>query len=209
MPTLQELYHTAFRSRVFQLVAWGYGDARAGGLIDRNTDETSITGHIAEAIADRLTDPATDERYWRFDVQDDPPERTQGRTGRGRRRADLIISSKEANLRPRYVFEAKRLGKGNPVGRYIGKAGLELFCSGVYARECPEAGMLGYIQSHDCGHWLQRVVGACHTQRTKLCLNSGPDPINVIPDLPNCLISNHSRPGGSSLRVSHIMLDCG
>ena len=47
------------------------------------------------------------------------------------------------------LVEVKRLGKGNPVSRYLGAKGLGCFLSGSYAGTEQRGGMLGYVQSDD------------------------------------------------------------
>src|SRR5262249_2455780 len=57
----------------------------------------------------------------------------------------------------RFCFEAKRLGKGNPVSRYLGVKGLGCFLSGSYAGAEQRGGMLGYVQSDDEQTWAAKI----------------------------------------------------
>ena len=82
-----------------------------------------------------------------YSVHDDPPIRTEGRSGKYRLRADIIIKSKSKD-RYQYIFEAKRLHKHTHLTNdYTGPDGIGCFISGKYASRYSEAGMLGYVQS--------------------------------------------------------------
>jgi hypothetical protein len=148
-------YWSTYRQHIHTLLAWGYADSR--NRVQAKHDEPAITGFIAEAIQDRLD--AFDSPPWcdQIVIKDDPPIRGRGRTGRERRRPDLIFESVERRPRPQYHFEAKRLRKPQSINDYLGKDGLQCFLSGRYAHESVEAGMLGYIQCDDISTWVERL----------------------------------------------------
>lgn len=203
---LYEAYSDSFRTHAFQLLAWGYADARA--RITALSDETEVTGFIAEAIDDRIDDPRVDEVYMSFVVKDDPPIRAEDRTGRRRRRVDLILESTEVRPHPRYLFEGKRLGNGNPIGRYVGVDGLDLYIQGTYAEKYAEAAMVGYVQSHDAAYWYTRLEQAFARNQQGLAVLGPLTPSTIIQDLPHCWSSNHGRPQGNPIRMTHVFLDC-
>jgi hypothetical protein len=204
--SVHDLYYAAFRTRVFQLLAWGYADARP--LVNAVSKEPEITGYIAEAIDDRINDPATDECYGRFVVRDDPPVRTPGRAGTARRRADLVLQDTTDRPQRKYVFEGKRLGQGNPISRYVGADGLQLFVDEQYARECGEAAMLGYMQSHDAQHWFRQLKSALRKRNGALRILDHPRACTINPSLPNVWDTVHGRSSGKSIKLSHVLLDC-
>lgn len=55
----------------------------------------------------------------------------------------MKIVSAQTLPRTRFSFEAKRLGRGNPVSKYLGPKGLGCFLKGEYAVNEDDAGMLG------------------------------------------------------------------
>lgn len=203
---LYEAYSDSFRAHVFQLLAWGHADARA--RINADSEETEVTGFIAEAIEDRIDDPRVDEVYMFFVVKDDPPVRAEGRVGKRRRRVDIILESTERRPHPRYIFEGKRIGEGNSIGRYIGVDGLELYVQGTYAERYTEAAMVGYVQSHDAGYWYTRLEQAFARNQQGLAVLSALTPSVIVKDLPHCWSSDHGRPQGKSIRMAHVFLDC-
>ncbi len=149
-------YALAFRRDVHQLIAWGHSDSRH--LISANSDETEITGYIKEAISRRLDDPSTPESFSRYEVHDDPPLPTEGRTGRRRRRADLQVTMIGSKPRPKYIWETKRFLKTNSHETYIGCDGILRFITNAYAANYPEAGMLGYIQTQNVTKWENSLI---------------------------------------------------
>jgi hypothetical protein len=119
-------------------------------------EETAITGEIVRAMDEVLENPP---RPWfrHFSVHDDPPVNTPGRLGRSRKRLDIKIVSSQYLPRNRFSFEAKRLGKHNPVGNYVGPEGLGCFLKGDYADKEDDAGMLGYVQSDTAKNWARKI----------------------------------------------------
>src|SRR5438067_2223501 len=102
-------YLVAFRRDAHQLLVWGYEDARP--LIKPDHEEEEITGFIAEAIDRRLDDPATPDYWDRYDIREEPRVRNSGKTGKRRKRLDIIVRSSAMKPRPEFMFEAKRLKK--------------------------------------------------------------------------------------------------
>lgn len=153
-------YDRLFIPRVHNLVKLGYDRLDAKRFV--TAEETAITGDLVESIAVVLDCPAA--KWMRFySVYDDPPvigPKRRGhrrRKGRARQRVDIRLDSSEVLPRTRFCFECKRLGKGHPISRYLGKDGLGCFVQGMYAREDDRAGMLGYIQSDDEKTWAERL----------------------------------------------------
>ncbi len=201
-------YDQSFREDAHQLLAWGYQDSR--GLLTCDLEETEITGCIADAIQARLDAPQTEERFDRYTIKEDNPVSGEGRTGKSRMRIDIIIEANRPRPRPRYVFEAKRLRKpSHPISKYVGSEGLMRFIGDRYAPGCPEAGLIGYVQTDTVEHWiteLERQFSQKPVNRfritEKLCKTL------VIGSLPNTWASNHNRVSGSPITIFHLLLDC-
>jgi hypothetical protein len=198
-------YDYGFRRDAHQLLAWGHQDSLS--QIHCDLMEEEITGLIVEAIEQRFNDPATPERFDRYSVTEEKPISVEGRTGKNRRRLDLVVVSGYNRPRPKYIFEAKRLRKnGYPIGKYIGEDGLQCFSKGVYASQYPEAAMVAYIQSDTASYWekeLKRSVkGDCS------CTKQPSEKVPLVESIPDVWISEHQREQNISIIVYHIFLNC-
>jgi hypothetical protein len=173
-----------FVRRVYQLIQLGYNRLTPSQHVEEQ--EPAITGFLVEKIDQVLSERAAS---WmgRFSVHDDPPENAGNRKGKKRKRVDLRIDSGHYSPRARYRFEAKRLGKGNSIKKYLGIEGLGCFTSGDYAHEEDEAGMLGYVQSGNPEDWAAKIGGA---------FSQSPIEFDVDPSFP---FSLHSFPATKSL----------
>ena len=203
-----EIFEPIFRIHAHQLIHIGYSDARPQMTCDDK--ETTVTGYIAEAIQNRLSSPTQPSWYKYYNVKDDPPIPTEGRTGSGRRKLDIILESSYWNIRPQYGFEAKRLRKnGFPASKYVGPEGMGCFISGSYASRYPEAAMLGYIQSDSVEQWQKKVIAEIDEKADILHLKSPQQNIKVIDEFPNEWISDHNRDSvGYPITIYHILLKC-
>jgi hypothetical protein len=151
-------YEHLFIRRVHDLIKWGYDRLCTSAYATE--EETVITGDLAEAIEGILD--CSNEDWMRFySVYDDPPVNESitapRRRGKRRRRIDIKFDSSEVSPRTHFCFEAKRLGRGNPVSRYLGAKGLGCFLSGSYAGAEQRGGMLGYVQSDDEQTWAAKI----------------------------------------------------
>ena len=116
--------------------------------------EEEITGLIVEAIEKKLDAPFLPERLDRYSVGEEKPIAVEGRTGKRRRRLDLVVISGQNRPRPKYIFEAKRLRKnGYSISRYLCEDGLQCYINRVYASQYPEAAMIAYVQSDTLSYW--------------------------------------------------------
>jgi hypothetical protein len=143
-----------FVRRVHQLLQLGY--QRLSPAAQANEQEPSITGFLAKAIDEVLSDRAETWMAY-FSVHDDPAVNDGRRKGKRRKRVDLRIDSGRYRPRARYQFEAKRFSKRHSVKTYLGANGLGCFLCGAYAREEDEAGMLGYVQSGELETWGEKI----------------------------------------------------
>jgi hypothetical protein len=142
-------------NRVHQLLELAY--RRINPTAFANYQETAITGELVRMMDEVIDDPASPRWVRHLSAHDDPPVNAPGRLGRSRKRLDIKIVSAQRSPRNRFSFEAKRLGKDNPVRNYLGDEGLGCFLSGDYAREEDEAGMLGYLQSGTADGWAPQI----------------------------------------------------
>src|SRR5579875_1126658 len=204
-------YWSTYRRHIHTLLAWGYADSHS--RVQTGHEEPDITGFIAEAIQNRLN--SNDSPSWcdQIALKDDHPIPGGGRTGRRRWRPDLIFESVGMGTkrpRPEYHFEAKRLRKQQSTNDYLGGDGLQCFLRGQYARECHEAGMLGYIQCDDISTWIQRLQLAIDQDwqgKNELLLLSSQRNVQVVDAFPFEWMSKHSRHTGRGIIIHHILLD--
>lgn len=147
-------FRRVFVAKVHQLLELGY---RKLTPTDWSTaEETAITGEIVRTMDEVIENPP--QPWFRhFSVHDDPPVNALGRLGRNRRRLDIKIVSSQYLPRSKFSFEAKRLGKHNPVSGYVGWDGLQCFLRGDYATAEDDAGMLGYVQSDTAESWARKI----------------------------------------------------
>jgi hypothetical protein len=199
---------SGFRINAHQLLAWGYEDALP--QIHDNLKEEEITGIIVEAIRERLDNPRTPKKFRRYDIHEEKPVAVEGRTGKKRRRLDLVIVSGHNCPRPEYIFEAKRLRKnGFPIGEYVGEDGLQCFVKGVYASQYIEAAMVGYDQSGDAIYWEKELRRRFDNDlNNDLCIKQLLQKAQVLSSLNDVWISEHEREENDSIVIYHIFLDC-
>ncbi len=199
-------YRWVFLQRVHGVLQAGY--LRLNPSDYASSDEPTISGVLAGAMRAYLREDAPD---WadHFSVHDDPPVTDGTRTGKRRNRIDIGVESSTPRPGQRFSFEAKRLGPGNSVGKYLGPDGLGCFLSGKYARQDDAAGMLGYVQSDSPAQWASKIQAglqanvSVHGTSASRCWAShafatGPEFV---------FASNHDRPAvGRPIAVYHSLL---
>lgn len=202
-------FDSSFRDHVHQLIEWGFHDARPR-IANNNEDEPKITSYIAEAIQDKID--YTNGIPWISDysAQDGSKARKRGAAGNTKPMPDITIELCGTGPHPKYLFEAKRLRTpGFAVGKYVENGGLDCFTTGLYGVEYPEAGMLGYVQSHSIPHWKALVQDAINQKATKLELIPSQYDYKSKFSFPEEWISEHKRTfQGRPITIYHILLDC-
>lgn len=185
-----------FRRDVFQLLAWGYQDAKA--RIQQEHLEENITELLREAIDDRLQqDSSLPARFILYNAKNEDPISGTGRRGKARPKVDITIEHTGNRPYKRYRLEAKRCARKYKSGIKWYADGIKVYVQRTYAREAPEAAVVGLVQSDTPAHWkaqLQKTVQATD--------------ITVISDLSNMAVSTHHRDDGSLIDLYHVFLDC-
>src|SRR5215510_571611 len=149
-----------------------------------------------------------------FSVYDDPPVNesitASRRRGKRRRRVDIKFDSSEFSPRTHFCFEAKRLGKGNPVSRYLGTDGLGCFLSGSYAGTERRGGMLGYVQSDHEQIWAAKIDKAFTSSPESFGLQTKRNHFRlcqISAQLHHTYVSEHRRTtNGKRLQIYHSFL---
>lgn len=206
MASWSESYRRAFRQHAFQLVAWGHQDARVS--LHAALEEEEVTELLVRAMKKRLAAFDIPETFEHLDVHEDPPHSSEGRTGKRRRRIDIVIVRTQRGPNPELSFEAKRLGSSSgSLTSYMGKDGLGLFLSGAYAADQQLVGMLGYVQKGLPAEWETKVREYIIANKAKLAALNSPQPVTLCHDLTDTCRSRHDRPH-APVDVVHVLLDC-
>jgi hypothetical protein len=137
------------------------------------------------------------------------------RTGKSRRKTDLIILHVFKKAHPEFVFEAKALNsskKHQLEDNYLNEDGLKRFLKGDYAdytARYPEVAMVGYIFSDTLEEWQRRLKSAIDNRTKELSVSGPQNDIKIIDELRFEWKSNHTRDTGhSDLAIYHILLSC-
>jgi len=153
----RRVFTNAFIRNAHTILFAGY--ARLDAPAYQASEEDEITGDLAREMNEVIgNDPATWMRN--FQVHDQHPVTAPGgpgttrRVGKRRSKIDLQFVANSGSGIHRFSWEAKRLGSGHAIGKYLGPAGLGCFLTGQYSSECDFGGMIGYAQSNDEQYWL-------------------------------------------------------
>jgi hypothetical protein len=200
-------YDDAFVRRAHELLGMGYAMLTPGAFA--SSDEEDITGGLVDAV-DAVLDNANAPAWfdW-FSVHEDPRVHDPARKGKKCRRLDIRIDSSETRPRPRFCFEAKRLGPNHGVSVYLGSEGLQRFLDGRYARSEMAAGMLGYVQAENPADWASKIEEAMtnDTAAVNLLESSPWRSESLVTELEFTYRSGHDRPNvGAPIEVYHTLL---
>ncbi|GMV07996.1 MAG: hypothetical protein AMXMBFR53_42710 [Gemmatimonadota bacterium] len=199
---LVRAYQDAFRRDVLELVARGYAVARprlACGL-----EEEVLTQYLVHAIEEELQALDLPEHLLSYITKEEAPHASGGRTGRRRRRIDIVITRTGRGRRPEFPFEAKRLNGPGSLGQYVGEDGLELFVSEAYGEDSTEAGMVGYVQVGDRLEWADQIAVRIRRDAVRLRLLGDVDSGTGLVHWR----SRHQRTARTPIDVFHVLLDC-
>lgn len=200
-------YDDVFVRRAHKILGMGYATLTPGDFA--TSDEEDITGELVNAV-DAVLDKTNAPAWFRwFSVHEDPKVHDSTRKGKKCRRLDIRIDSSETRPRPRFCFEAKRLGPNHGVSVYLGSEGLQRFLDGRYARSERVAGMLGYVQTENPSDWASKIEEAMTSdEATVRPLKSSPwRSETLVAELPFTYRSGHARPEvGSPIEIYHTLL---
>jgi hypothetical protein len=198
------------RCDVFQLVAWGY--QRKEKEIRQRSLEEDITGLIRKGINEILDELDDDllPRFRLYFAHNEDPVDDQGMYGKNRPRVDVLIECSGSRLRKRYRLEAKRCARKKYKSKYNidwYAQGISAFLNGLYAKDSPEGGLLGLMQSDDAKYWKNELSTKLKNDAS-LCCQSPLSDVVSSPDLSGVTVSVHQRSNGSAIDLYHIFLDC-
>lgn len=159
-PGLDVAYRHALRTHALILVALGYTRMTPARFVD--SEEDAITGELTKEMKVALEDEAAPDWMQNYSVQEQVRSNAPGKEGKGRPIVDIEFERHKRGRRPRFRFEAKRLGPNHSAGGYFGEGGLEAFIFGYYDRTHEDAGMLGYVQSLDETKWSKKLSAQCN-----------------------------------------------
>ena len=145
----------------------------------------------------------------RYHAVDNLPLSHPKKSGKKRPRVDIEITNVRAGRHPQFHFEAKRLGKGYPVGQYVGRQGLGCIIHADYARDHDDAGMLGYVQTGTCDGWGAKIGQKLMANEVTHCLVNGScwRQSIVTKELSHTFRTQHDRPAISRpVDIYHTLL---
>lgn len=198
------------RCDVFQLVAWGY--QRKEKEIRQRDLEEDITGLIRQGINEILDELDDDllPRFQFYSAHNEDPVDDHGISGKKRPRVDILIECIGSRPRKRYRLEAKRCARKKYRSKYNidwYAQGISAFLNGLYAKDSPEGGLLGLMQSDDAKYWKNELFTKLKSDAS-LCCQSPLSDVEPTPDLPDMTVSAHQRSNGTSIDLYHAFLDC-
>lgn len=197
----------SFRRDVFQLVSWGYQIEEKE--IRRKRLEEDITGLIRKGIELKF-DEDLPPRFRCYSAKNEDPVDDAGTVGKKRPRIDITIESGGSSPRKRYRIEAKRCARKIYRSKYQMSwyvEGIEAFLSSRYAKDSPEGGMLGLMQSDEVEYWTQKLSDELSNNPTLACKIQLAD-IGLTPDLAGMTKSVHERKDCDVIQIFHAFLDC-
>ncbi len=206
----QEWGWNNIRSDVFQLVAWGY--QRKEQEIRQRRLEEDITGLIRMGINETLDelDDYLFPRFQLYSAHNEDPVDDHDTFGKKRSRVDVLIECSGSRPRKRYRLEAKRCARRKHNSKYNidwYAQGISAFLNGLYAKDSPEGGLLGLMQSDDAKYWKKELSTKLKND-VSLCCQSLLSDVDPTPDLSDMTVSAHQRSDGSAIDLYHTFLDC-
>ena len=189
----RSLYLRAFLRDAHRLIALGYSGTDP--TKQKKTVEEFITQRIVEEIIKLIEAKNSPTWMRRYSATDNLPLTYPGKPGKQRPRIDIEILCLSGRPRPRFHFEAKRLGDGNAVGPYLGPKGIGCFVVAKYARDSDEAGMLGYVQAGTCDSWADKIRQSIANDPAKYAIVAGTDweAVTIVPGCADSYRTQHDR----------------
>ncbi len=200
---IQEAYREFFREQVHYLIFIGLQGCKS--KLRSSQEEEEVSDFLCQSIQEYLESVYSPEWCYRYCVINEHPESGGKRTGKRRKRKDIVFQYTETKPRLWYIFEAKRLDQSHSCANYF-KTGLFRFIEGIYASAYSEAGMLGYVQddtsldwNSDLKGWLKQNVSEAR------CIEIVSS--KVINEFPDEWSSIHDRRIGTKVTIFHLLID--
>jgi hypothetical protein len=201
---LDVAYNRALRTHALILVALGY--LRMTPKRFATSEEDDITGELTKEMKAVLEDDEAADWMQNYSVQEQVRSNTSGKEGKARPIVDIEFERHKRGRRPRFRFEAKRLGRNHSAAAYFGDGGLEAFVTRYYDRTHEDAGMLGYVQSLDETKW-SRKLSAQSAQRALFLGISEQWSVFVEEGCPAYTFrTRHRDQAGHDLEIFHVLL---
>ena len=201
----QEWGWHSVRRDAFQLLAWGYADAQM--RIRREHLEVNITGILSDAMENKLIHGQLPARFILYNVKEEAHVNNTGKLGINRSRLDIVVEHTGNRPYKKYVFEAKRCDRGYKGDiKWYGE-GINSFLTLDYAREAPEASVVGLVQTDTPEHWKNELIAHAANEHSLMC-EVHPTDVDVVADLPGMVVSTHRRADASLIDLYHVFLDC-
>jgi hypothetical protein len=170
-----------FRLDVFSLFALGYQDAK--DEIQPEHLEENITGLLRKAMHRRLSSGlGIPEHFILYNMKNEDPVDDTGKLGTSRPRVDVTVEHTGNRPYRHYIFEAKRCYKSYKGGIKWFAEGIESFIKRDYARDAPEASVVGLVQSDTCEEWREKLKVHVAGEPSLNC-KSLPADVTLTPDL--------------------------
>ena len=151
-----QVYADELRTHAVALIWMGFQRLNATSLTQ--SEEDDITGELVREMKCVIQDPSSPVWVDHYHVQEQILKNINDKRGKRRPKMDIEFERSGRGDRPILGFEAKRLGRGNNVGTYLGKEGLTAFVNGYYSTTHGEAGMLGYVQERTPEDWAAKLA---------------------------------------------------
>lgn len=202
---LHRIYAEELRTHAVALIWMGFQQLNATSFAAAEEDD--ITGELVKAMKSVIQNHASPEWVAHYHVQEQIPQNVDSKRGKRRPKMDIEFERSGRGPRPQLGFEAKRLGRGNAVGHYLGDEGLGAFLNGYYPTTHGEAGMLGYIQEQTPNDWSVKLARGLAENREKHRVHDDGEwrSFHSQSAMPaSC--SKHTDTSGNRLHVVHVLL---
>ena len=151
-----QVYADELRTHAVTLIWMGFQRLNATSLT--HSEEDDITGELVREMKCVIQDPSSPVWVDHYHVQEQILKNINDKRGKRRPKMDIEFERSGRGDRPILGFEAKRLGRGNNAGTYLGEEGLTAFVNGYYPTTHGEAGMLGYVQERTPEAWSTKLA---------------------------------------------------
>lgn len=152
---LHSIYLLELREHALTLLWLGYSRMKAMDFTD--AEEDVITGELVREMKSAIE--ADKAPLWteHYSVSEQVRANIADRFGKRRPIVDVELERHKRGMRPRFRFEAKRLGVNSGLTDYIGAEGLGAFLDGYYDRTHNEVGMIGFVQRKSESYWVEKM----------------------------------------------------